>query len=295
MGVRAGVVRPKDPPPPPPRPQFQRTQWKSKSMPPVKIKEKTNRVEASKSGDSIRIKIKEVEETSVDSSQIEESSSGPSGGGMETLEVEEEKYHAGQKSVCSNILNYVLERQEYLFPEAHGWRIKFRRIFLHLGVIGFSFTTFETLFSTESYSSKAEIQKILDFVGTNLTWPDEGSALDDVFALYNQTQQRKSYVMIAASILFWSSIAFDTVSYWTTRKRLKDLCVVSSRVVNFIGSLLVFASVILVGLPDYLEASHLDEICPYCGRTSTGPSSMWPNSPSGCSLRACSRFSCYRC
>jgi len=145
-------------------------------------------------------------------------------------------------------------------------RIKFRRIFLHLGVLGFSYTTFQTVASTENYSSKQEIQKILDFVGTNLTWPDEGSALDDVFKLYNQTQQRKSYVMIAASFLFWSSLVLDTISYWTSKKNLKDICVVSSRVVNFLGSLLVFASVILVGLPDYLEASHLDEICPYCGK-----------------------------
>ena len=37
------------------------------------------------------------------------------------------------------------------------------------------------------------------------------------------------------------------------------------RLTLFIGSLFVFASVILVGLPDYLEASNLDKICPYCG------------------------------
>ena len=37
------------------------------------------------------------------------------------------------------------------------------------------------------------------------------------------------------------------------------------RVTNFLGSLTVFASVVLVGLPDYLEASRLDDICPYCG------------------------------
>ena len=88
-------------------------------------------------------------------------------------------------------------------------------------MFGFSYTTFETLISTENYSSKKEIQKVLDYVGTNLTWPDEGSALDDVFALYNTTQQRKSYVMIAACVLFWSSLVFDTVSYWTSRKQYK--------------------------------------------------------------------------
>ena len=270
VGVnRIGVTRPRVPPPPPPKPELRRHQWKSKSLPPVKIKE---RRDLSKSGDSVKIKIKEMKETNLDTSQakVKSTPDKPSNSKftetIESLDMEEVSVVAGRVGWCSTLLDYILERTEYAFPENHGWRIKFRRIFLHLGVFGFSYTTFETLISTENYSSKKEIQKVLDYVGTNLTWPDEGSALDDVFALYNQTQQRKSYVMIAACVLFWSSLVFDTVSYWTSRKNYKDISVVASRVVNFIGSLLVFASVILVGLPDYLEASHLDEICPYCGK-----------------------------
>lgn len=46
---------------------------------------------------------------------------------------------------CARALNYLLERQEYAFPELHGWRIRFRRIFLHLGVLGFSYTTYQTI------------------------------------------------------------------------------------------------------------------------------------------------------
>jgi hypothetical protein len=168
-------------------------------------------------------------------------------------------------SCCSRTLDYLLERQEYAFPELHGWRIRFRRIFLYLGVVGFTYTTSQTIASTQTYSAKKEIQTLLDYVGTNLTWPDEGSALDDVFELYNETQQRKSYVMIAASVLFWSSLVFDVTSYATRRAGLRSFAFTAGRVVNFLGSLLVFASVILVGLPDYLEASHLDLICPYCG------------------------------
>lgn len=106
---------------------------------------------------------------------------------------------------------------------------------------------------------------MLELAGTNLTWPDEGSALDDVFQLYNETQQRKGYVMIAASLLFWASLILDFTSFWSQSLKVKSLSVIGSRVVNFIGSLFVFASVILVGLPDYLEASNLDKICPYCG------------------------------
>merc|ERR1711936_1461186 len=131
--------------------------------------------------------------------------------------------------------------------------------------LGFTYTTYDTLVSTQSFSSKKEIQKILQLTGTNLTWPDEGSALDDVFQLYNETQQRKGYVMIAASFLFWASFLLDLLSYWSQSFKVKSLSVIGSRVVNFIGSLFVFASVILVGLPDYLGASNLDKICPYCG------------------------------
>ena len=71
--------------------------------------------------------------------------------------------------------------------------------------------------------------------------------------------------MISASLLFWSSLILDFISYWSENAKIKTLSVIGSRVVNFIGSLFVFASVILVGLPDYLEASNLDKICPYCG------------------------------
>ena len=121
--------------------------------------------------------------------------------------------------------------------------------------------------STQNFSSKAEIQKVINLVGTNLTWPSEGSALDDVFKLYNSTQQNKGYVMIAATLLFWLSLTMDWTSYWTRdeKRTTKTLCILASRILNFLGSLLVFASVILVGLPNYLEASNLDTICPYCG------------------------------
>lgn len=46
---------------------------------------------------------------------------------------------------------------------------------------------------------------------------------------------------------------------------VKAILFSGSRVANFFGSLTVFASVIVVGLPDYLAASNLDTICPFCG------------------------------
>ena len=289
------VTRPRRPPPPPPlppRPPPQSRQSKSEqisatkrgatksgTLPPLYLRGNQQEMESrpSKSGSSLRIKIKEKENLQVNSSkaadnrimkETEENNASDldkSTSSVGSIDLEDVEYIENNANIFSKLLNFILERQEYSYPETHGWRIKFRRIFLHLGVLGFTYTTYDTLISTQSFSAKREIQKMLELAGTNLTWPDEGSALDDVFQLYNETQQRKGYVMIAASLLFWSSLVLDFASFWSEKSKVKTLSVIGSRVVNFVGSLFVFASVILVGLPDYLEASHLDDICPYCG------------------------------
>jgi len=184
-----------------------------------------------------------------------------------SVDIEFMEGYWNNSSYVRKITNFFLESQEYKYPKTHGWRIKFRRICLMLGVVGFTYTTGDTILATQNFSSKAEIQKMINIVGVNLTWPDDGSALDDVFQLYNDTQKNKGYVMITASFLFWFSLVMDWTSYWVNddRRTAKPLCILASRVLSFLGSLLVFASVILVGLPNYLEASNLDTICPYCG------------------------------
>jgi hypothetical protein len=122
-------------------------------------------------------------------------------------------------SFCGRVArlwNFMIEREEYRDPQTHGWRIKFRcltsllssiqfllhpygqklvkctlkniftsrRLCLTIGVIFFTFTTINSTINTQSYSSKDEIQKILDYTNTNLTWPDSGSALDEVFQVF---------------------------------------------------------------------------------------------------------------
>ena len=297
--VRSKVLtRPSRPPPPPPpallpsRPapapppqskseQISATKQRGEvktavaRLPPLHLRQQEMESRPSKSGSSLRIKIRENEKSKLSPNSVarrtkqdemvQETDLDKSTSSVGSIDLEDVEYIENNANFFSKLLNFILERQEYSYPETHGWRIKFRRIFLHLGVLGFTYTTYDTLISTQSFSSKKEIQKMLQLAGTNLTWPDEGSALDDVFHLYNTTQQRKGYVMIAASLLFWSSLILDFISYWSNSAKVKTLSVIGSRVVNFIGSLFVFASVILVGLPDYLEASNLDKICPYCG------------------------------
>ena len=109
------------------------------------------------------------------------------------------------------------------------------------------------------------ILRILLFIGTNLTWPDSGSVLDDVFQLYNKMERTKSYLMMIATFIFWMGLILDFISHFTAKNRRRTLLFSGSRIMNFFGSLTVFASVIIVSLPDYLEASNLEEICPFCG------------------------------
>eukprot|EP00095_Tigriopus_kingsejongensis_P007184 maker-scaffold3067_size10345-snap-gene-0.2 protein:Tk07184 transcript:maker-scaffold3067_size10345-snap-gene-0.2-mRNA-1 annotation:"predicted protein" len=180
-------------------------------------------------------------------------------------EAEEDAVSTGCWARVKRLWNFLRETREYRDPLSYGWRIKFRRIFLTLGVLLFTVLTIYTVIATQGFSSKAEIQKILDLTGTNLNWPESGSVLDDVFHLYNTMELTKSYMMIASVFLFWASLIFDFASHFAESDQRKSLFFSGSRIANFFGSLMVFASVIVVGLPDYLEASHLDEICPYCG------------------------------
>ena len=71
--------------------------------------------------------------------------------------------------------------------------------------------------------------------------------------------------MMVSTFLFWIGLILDFSSHHAAQTNVKNLLFSGSRIINFFGSLTVFASVIIVGLPDYLEASNLDTICPFCG------------------------------
>ena len=135
------------------------------------------------------------------------------------------------------VYNFVMETREYKDPFTFGWRIKYRRFFLAVGTLLFTYLTIyfvigmtrfytnsprntvkssrictktgHSIIDTANFSSKEEIQTLLDFMGTNLTWPEGRSALDDVFSLYNTMQRTRSYIMIASSLLFWASLVLD--------------------------------------------------------------------------------------
>jgi hypothetical protein len=79
--------------------------------------------------------------------------------------VEDERSEEVKDVTCwgktKRFFNFMIETEEYRDPQTHGWRIKFRRLCLTLGVFFFSYTTIHSTIKTQSYSSKHEIQKIL--------------------------------------------------------------------------------------------------------------------------------------
>jgi len=284
-----GVIGP--PPPVPPRPQGRQRRKVSHStlpaMPPdhrVPVREESSVVIVAEK--NVRDRVKQFEEIKMrpmmtrqrsknaekyviakEDDKIESVEEPPAkvehDHGQGHADDEERRERRGK---CRRFFDFILERREYRDPVTYGWRIRFRRLFLSLGTLLFTCLTANTAAETQSFSSKKEIQRLLDYTGTNLTWPDGGSALDDVFGLYNGMQRVKSYIMVASTCLFWAGLTFDMFGYRATTARRRALCLAGSRVTNLIGSLFVFAAVVVVGLPDYLEASNLEEICPYCGR-----------------------------
>lgn len=62
----------------------------------------------------------------------------------------------------------------------------------------------------------------------------------------------KCFLMIGSMLIFWFSIILDYSSQKVSNMNIKLWMLSGGRLANFVGSLMVFASVIVVGLPDYL-------------------------------------------
>ena len=78
---------------------------------------------------------------------------------------DEEELDVSCWSRTKRLFNFLLERREYRDPHTFGWRIKFRRLFLTIGVVLFTYLTIFTTLSTQNFSSKQEIQRMLDYGG----------------------------------------------------------------------------------------------------------------------------------
>jgi hypothetical protein len=169
--------------------------------------------------------------------------------------------------ITSFLAYFLSDRAEYSKPSDYGWRVKWRRGFLVIGTLLFTCVMLDMVIWSLTFNAKEEIQKMLVLAGFNLTWPDEPSALDDVFVLYNRMEWVKACIMIVSTLLFWVSTLFDFIPARYGRFESAELqkLLLWSRLFGIVGGITVFGATIAVGLPNYVEATHLDKIIPFCG------------------------------
>ena len=123
-----------------------------------------------------------------------------------------------------------------------------------------SYQTVLAMLANKDFNSKEEIQKMLDYAGTNLTWPDEKSLIDDVFVLYNKMEQTKTYMMVVSTLLFWTSLVLDVWSFFTRQSLASKASLLTwSRITNFAGSLCVFARYTQWKLTDFFLFMRLSQ------------------------------------
>ena len=109
-------------------------------------------------------------------------------------------------------------------------------------------------------TTKEEVEELLDALQWNVTWPDSengGDAFDEVFSLYHTTLWYNWGFLMLSTLLLLAAFVTDAVV--RSRRGLQI-----SRWLGFssLGSL--FCGSLAPALPNYLAASHLDNILPFC-------------------------------
>ena len=186
----------------------------------------------------------------------------PSGKGDETPNLVIE---SNENGFCKSIWNFLREMEEYHNPNVFGWRVRFRRIYLAIGVISNIFSTVYDNITVREFSSKKEMQELLDKTGVEFNWPDKATIFDDTFELYNQLERYRIYFMNASTGVFVAALFFDFLSSFVAKVSFKIALFRLSRILTFLGGMSIFASIIILGIPNFLDATNVSAICPHCG------------------------------
>ena len=71
----------------------------------------------------------------------------------------------------------------------------------------FPFPNNHSAISSQTFSSKDELQEALKSANVDLKWHESGrSELDRVFGKYDEMERFKSYIVAGCSLLFWEAI-----------------------------------------------------------------------------------------
>lgn len=144
-------------------------------------------------------------------------------------------------------------------PGVFGLRVKYRRLCLWLGFLMFVVEQVLTLRSYLRHSVLDEVQAELDQLGANITWPAGHQLLFNA-ALQDYAEAR--WVGYGLQLLAMAALLTAMV----LDARAPDRAgLVRSRVCVILASALLFASLVAVVCPNYLEASDFMALCPDCG------------------------------
>ena len=162
-------------------------------------------------------------------------------------------------------LNWLLETIEHENSNKYGLKIEKRRLFLSIGCLAFSYAMIARIRYVMNYSARDQIQHTLNYLGLNLTWPN-ATIFDDAFIVYNKASFNQTCISSVACVLFWLAFLSDVISY---KIRLgsnwKFKFLFFSRLFGIFGGLCIFASIAILAQPNYMGATHFEELCPDCG------------------------------
>jgi hypothetical protein len=152
---------------------------------------------------------------------------------------------------------FLAEYKEQENPKKYGRRVEYRRIFL-IGGTGFlTYIVYNAWITYPENEGKELFLNLINELGIELMWPQNGTIFDDVFVVYDEAHFYDFIFLLSACILLWIAIIFEL-------SRTKIGLVISSYLVE-LAIIFLFGSAIIFDLPNYLEASNVSSIFPSCG------------------------------
>eukprot|EP01084_Bolivina_argentea_P019511 36267_1 len=154
----------------------------------------------------------------------------------------------------------LLEKTEIQEPRKYGERVKYRRLFLTLGVISYGYVSIKAFCDAIRLTVKQEVINFFNDIGANVSWPDDdsgGTLFNSTFSAYNTARLISCSFGLAALILFSTSLLCD---WCIMNKRGLKL----SKTFGWISMLALAASMFGPSLPNYLSSTPIHDICPYC-------------------------------
>ncbi|KAJ3445953.1 hypothetical protein M0812_08488 [Anaeramoeba flamelloides] len=156
--------------------------------------------------------------------------------------------------VLKVIWDFFIETKERKDTVKYGNRISGRRIFLIFGFIAYIYIVSDQLHYLLTSSSQSMIENIFLDMGMTLKWPKDGDLFNGAFDLFRKALWIAFGFSVAAVIFFCRSLYEDII-----KGNFK-----SSKFYVMIASLCVAGNILSIPMFNYLRASNLSEICPFC-------------------------------